>query len=114
MGSVDVADQLRGVYRLDRFVRNQKWWWIILFWSLGVLQTDAYKLYLSVCEDAGVSLAYKQQCEFKKVITEYCVNPELISSETISSGKQIHHSGGKIDPSLSCLIYQMIVVLYQV
>ena len=59
MGSVDVADQLWGVYRLDRFVRNKKWWWSILFWSLGVLLTNGYKLYLSVCENAGVAPTYK-------------------------------------------------------
>ena len=26
MGDVDVADQLRGVYSLDHWVRNRKWW----------------------------------------------------------------------------------------
>ena len=31
MGDVDVADQLIGVYRLDRWVRNRRWWWSILF-----------------------------------------------------------------------------------
>ena len=88
MGSVDIADQLRGVYRLDRFVRNRKWWWSILFWSLGVLLTNAYKLYLSVCENAGVAPTYKQQYEFRKAIAEYWINPELISSEISSSGKK--------------------------
>ena len=40
----------------------------ILFWSVGVLLTNAYKLYLSVCEDAGVSPAYKQHNEFRNDI----------------------------------------------
>ena len=31
IGDVDVADKLRGVYRLDRWVRNRKWWWSMLF-----------------------------------------------------------------------------------
>ena len=26
MGGVNVADQIRGVYKLDRWVRNSKWW----------------------------------------------------------------------------------------
>ena len=46
MGDVDVADQLRGVYRLDRWVRNRKWWWSMMFCSMGVLLTNSYKLYL--------------------------------------------------------------------
>ena len=46
MGDVDVDDQLRGVYRLDRWVRNRKWWWSMLFWYMGVLLTNSYKLYL--------------------------------------------------------------------
>ena len=31
MGGVDIADQLRGVYRIDCFVRDRKWWFSILF-----------------------------------------------------------------------------------
>ena len=46
MGDVDLADQLRGVYRLDRFVRNRKWWCSMLFFSTGVLLTNAYRVYL--------------------------------------------------------------------
>ena len=42
MGGVDIADQLRGVYRIDRWVRNWKWWWSILFWSIGVSRTNAW------------------------------------------------------------------------
>ena len=46
MGDVDVANQIRGVYRLDCWVRNRKWWRSILFWSMGVLLKNSYKLYL--------------------------------------------------------------------
>ena len=51
MGDVNVADQLRGVYRLVRWVRNSKWWWSILFWSMGVLLINYYKLYLQMCKE---------------------------------------------------------------
>ena len=48
MGHVDVSDQLRGSYRIDRWVRNSKWWWSMLFWGIGVLLTNAYVLYKKV------------------------------------------------------------------
>ena len=54
MGNVDVADQLRGVYRLDYWVRNRKWWWSILFWSLGTMMSNAYIIYLKVNDEYGI------------------------------------------------------------
>ena len=48
MGNVDLADQLRGTYRLDKSTRNRKWWWSIMFWSLGVMLTNAYIMYVKV------------------------------------------------------------------
>ena len=48
MGHVDIADQLRGTYRMDHWVRNRKWWWSIMFWGIGVMMTNAYVMYVSV------------------------------------------------------------------
>ena len=45
MNSVDRADQLRGVYRWDLFMRKRKWWWSIMFWCMQMLQTNAYVCY---------------------------------------------------------------------
>ena len=54
MGNVDVANQLRGVYRLDRWVRNRKWWWSMLFLSLGVILKNSYQLYPQMCKKEGL------------------------------------------------------------
>ena len=50
MGDVDVDNQLRGLYRLDHWVRNSKLWWSMLFWYMGLLLINAYKLYLKMCK----------------------------------------------------------------
>ena len=79
MGDVDIADQLRGVYRLDTWVRNRKWWWSMLFWSVGVLLTNAYKVYLRVNEDEGITSVtggLLTHYEFRKAIAMYWINPE--------------------------------------
>ena len=54
MGNVDVADQLRGNYRFDHWLRNRKWWWSIFFWGLGVVLTNAYIIYKKVNQAEGV------------------------------------------------------------
>ena len=47
MGGVDLADQLRGNCRINIGVRNRKWWWSIIFWSLGGMLTNAYIVCMS-------------------------------------------------------------------
>ena len=77
MGDVDLADQLRGVYRLDRFVRNKKWWFSMLFFSTGVLLTNAYRVYLRVNEDEGVTGkkdGLLTHYEFRKAIALFWIN----------------------------------------
>ena len=54
MGSVDLADQLRGNYRKDKGVRNIKLLWSILFWPIGVMMTNAYVIYLHVNLENGI------------------------------------------------------------
>ena len=53
MGCVDLADQLRGTYRIYKGVRNRKWWWYILFWSISVMITNADVIYLHVIIENG-------------------------------------------------------------
>jgi len=45
MNNVDQADQLRGSYRFDRWMRKRKWWWSIWMWGVQVLLTNAYVMY---------------------------------------------------------------------
>ena len=44
----------------------------MVHWSIGVLLTNAYKVR---------SPQYKQQCEFRKTIAEYWIDPELIEKK---------------------------------
>ena len=51
MNSTDIADQLRGVYRPDHWMRNRKWWWAYFIWAIGVAGVNAYKIYAVLHED---------------------------------------------------------------
>ena len=45
MGCVDVRDQLQNYYRMDHCLRNQKWWWEIYLWGMGVIIVNVYTCY---------------------------------------------------------------------
>ena len=77
MGHVDLADQLRGTYRPDIWVRNRKWWWAIWFWALGVLLTNAYIVYLKVNEKEGIPKSQLlSQHDFREMIAISWINPK--------------------------------------
>ena len=42
MNNVDIADQLRGFYRIDKWMRKRKWWWSMFFWCFQILLTNSY------------------------------------------------------------------------
>jgi hypothetical protein len=69
MGHVDVADQLRGSYRIDIYIRNRKWWWAIMFWAFGTLLTNAYVVYIKVNVAEGV--------DKKQLLTHYEFRTEI-------------------------------------
>jgi hypothetical protein len=77
MGHVDVADQLRGSYHIDIFyVRNQKWWWAIMFWAFGTLLTNAYVVYIKVIIAEGVDRKQLlSHYEFRKQIALNWLDP---------------------------------------
>ena len=53
MGGADVADQLRGSYRFDHWLRNYKWWHSILWWGVQVLLVNSYKCYCEYMKGIG-------------------------------------------------------------
>jgi len=73
MNSVDIADQLRGTYRFDRWMRKRKWWWSIWMWGLQVLLVNAYLLYRS----AHIII---WKTERKKILDQYKFREEIIKS----------------------------------
>lgn len=77
MGNVDVADQLRTQYRIDRNIRNFKWWWSPMFWGVGVLLTNSYVMYHRVCDEAGVDKKDRlSHVDFRKNVAMYWLNPD--------------------------------------
>ena len=82
MGNVDVADQLRGIYRCDIGVSNRKWWWSIWFWVLGVMLVNSYIMYLKVHLNQGRK---KKDLiihhDFRRVIAIYWINEEYITKK---------------------------------
>ena len=54
MVGVDLSDQLRVTYCIYKGVQNIKWWRSILFWSIGVMITNAYVIYLQVNIENGM------------------------------------------------------------
>ena len=85
MGGVDIADQLRVFYRLDHWMRNKKWWWSILFWSLGVTLTNSYVIYQTMCDKDGVEKKDRYtHYEFLEEVALYWMNPEVSNNESAS------------------------------
>ena len=60
MSMVDQADQLRGYYQPDRFLRQNKWWWSFYFWGHGTLFVNAYCLYRAF-----------MKCKNRKILPHY-------------------------------------------
>lgn len=82
MGNVDVADQLRNVYRLMSGARKTKWWWAPMMWAFGIMLTNAYAIYKWV---TGKSDHYR----FLHAIALAWLDPEQYGPNAVStSGKR--------------------------
>ncbi len=51
MNSADIADQLRGSYRPDRWMRQRTWWWVFFSWGIGMAGVNAYKIYETIYDE---------------------------------------------------------------
>ena len=80
MNDVHVAEQLQGNYRMDHFACQRKWWWSILFWSIGVIITNCYVMYQRGCKEEGVIPAYGHY-NFIKEISMYWMNPTTMEEQ---------------------------------
>lgn len=71
MNNVDIADQIRNTYRIDRWMRKRKWWWSIWMWGVQILLVNAYILYKS---------AHLQiwKTEKKKLLSQYDFRREIV------------------------------------
>ncbi len=58
MNDNDIADQLRLVYRIMRFQRNNKWWWALFLWGYEVSMVNAYVAMKRYCELKGVPVPW--------------------------------------------------------
>ena len=106
MGGVDIADQLRGNYRFDHWVRNRKWWWSIFIWGFGQLITNAYVCYCQVCERGGVPEKDRlTHLEFRKCIALDWINKVYTEdkkmpaiSGTITVSRKRSHGSSFLSP----------------
>lgn len=66
MGDVEIADQIRGTYRIDKWMRKYKWWYAIFWWGFQVLMVNSYVCYKSCMEEHGLNPI--SHYEFQKFI----------------------------------------------
>ena len=45
MGGANIADQMRGSYLFDHWLRNFKWWHLIFCWGVQVLMVNSHRCY---------------------------------------------------------------------
>ena len=92
MRNVDIADQLRGFYCVNIWLRNRKWWWSILFWAFSVCITNVYILYVKVCDEECVPQTNRHtQYELRKEAGLFWLNHKLMEREDSNKKKGCSH-----------------------
>ena len=80
MGDVDIADQIRGGYQIDKWMRKYKWWHSIFWWGLQVLMVNSYVMYKHHMEQN--KLKAMSHYDFHKDIAKGFISGEASSSGT--------------------------------
>lgn len=73
MNNVDIADQLRGNYRSDRWMRKLKWWWALFFWGHNTMLVNAYVTYKTFILNKGKTPL--SHYEFRKMVVLAKLSP---------------------------------------
>ena len=82
MGGVFIADNHRKYYRVYFGVSNRKWWWYIFAWSVFVILTNAYIIYMCIHYMQGTPSKHRlSRCDFIKSIACAWINLEINSAE---------------------------------
>ena len=88
MNDNDIADQLRLVYRIQRFQRNYKWWFALFLWSFEVSLVNAYMMQRRYCELRGIPRKWDHD-RFKEAIAKALIDPDGCWPRRKSPGKLI-------------------------
>ena len=87
MNSVDIADQLRGSYRPDRWMRKMKWWWSMFFWGHGTMLVNAFLCYKRHMEINGKTPM--KHMDFREAVVLAKINPEKYGPENVNASVAI-------------------------
>jgi hypothetical protein len=74
MNDNDIADQLRLVYQIMRFQRNNKWWWALFLWGYEVSLVKSYVSMNLYCELKGVPVPWMHH-DWKEAIGYVHLDP---------------------------------------
>jgi hypothetical protein len=75
MNDNDIADQLRLVYWIMCFQRNNKWWWVLFLWGYEVSMVNSYVSMKRYCELKGVPVLWSHH-DWNEAIGYAHLDPE--------------------------------------
>jgi len=100
MNGVDIADQFRGHYRMDKWCRNNKWWMALWYWGYGNVNNNALRTYESAnidiwltCEKGSKRQNLHDHYTFRKASCLAMIDPDgkyhdILSYGTINGFRQ--------------------------